>query len=82
MRSRVLTPRFADMRRTSSNCGFLDVYGPTPIQRIHQADLMYLPVVMSSRRSPPFVQLVVHPLRWRLLSELARSRVGVALQPR
>lgn len=35
---------------------------------------MYLPVVvMSSQAAPAFVRLAAHPLRWRLLTELAAS---------
>ncbi|NJC73645.1 ArsR family transcriptional regulator [Planosporangium thailandense] len=39
---------------------------------MHHLRLMYLPsVVMSSQAAPAFVRLAAHPLRWRLLSELA-----------
>src|SRR3954470_15358826 len=39
---------------------------------------MYCPVGVIGTAPPPFLRLVGHPLRWRLLSELAQSdrRVG------
>jgi len=42
---------------------------------MHQNILMYIGLVASWSVSgpPPFVRLAGHPLRWRLLSELARS---------
>lgn len=41
----------------------------------HQIDSMYCPHVGSGTKSapPPFVRMVAHPLRWRLLGELAQS---------
>jgi ArsR family transcriptional regulator, arsenate/arsenite/antimonite-responsive transcriptional repressor / arsenate reductase (thioredoxin) len=45
---------------------------------IDQASLMYLRVVGSSSQvAPPFVRLAGHPLRWRLLAELAGSDLRV-----
>jgi ArsR family transcriptional regulator, arsenate/arsenite/antimonite-responsive transcriptional repressor / arsenate reductase (thioredoxin) len=52
------------------------------VGQTHQTSLMYYRAVIASApgdTSPPrFLQLVGHPLRWRLLTELARSdrRVG------
>jgi len=42
---------------------------------MHQSVLMYVRLVVSWSASapPPFVRLAGHPLRWRLLGELARS---------
>ena len=41
----------------------------------HQTDSMYCPHVGSGTKSvpPPFVRMVAHPLRWRMLGELAQS---------
>ena len=40
----------------------------------HQADLMYCrPMVLSNQATPPFLRMAAHPLRWRLLTELAAS---------
>ena len=45
---------------------------------MHQTHLMYLRVVgASSQAVPPFVRLAGHPLRWRLLAELALSDLRV-----
>src|SRR5512132_806327 len=57
----------AEVRRRLANAAF----------EIHQTRLMYCPAQEES--SPPrFLRLAGHQLRWRLLSELARSdrRVG------
>src|SRR5437764_14299277 len=47
-------------------------HGPT---RSHQTRLMYiLPVATGGLPAPPsFVRLAGHPLRWRLMGELARG---------
>jgi len=45
----------------------------------HQISLMYYSVMaLSGQATPPsFVRLVAHPLRWRLVTELARSDLRV-----
>src|SRR5262245_26164525 len=41
---------------------------------MHQSDLMYpRDMESSSQATPAFVRLAAHPLRWRLLTELADS---------
>src|SRR5215472_1896105 len=48
---------------------------PRLARQVHQSVLMYVRVMVSWSASapPPFVRLAGHPLRWRLLGELARS---------
>src|SRR5215470_20008066 len=42
--------------------------------RIHQTGLMYIAAVVLAFAAPPsFVRLAGHPVRWRLMGELARS---------
>jgi protein-tyrosine-phosphatase/DNA-binding transcriptional ArsR family regulator len=56
---------------------------------MHQTVLMYRPVMAlpAATTPPPFVRLVAHPLRWRLVAELAdsdlrvRELVGRVAQP-
>src|SRR4030088_717516 len=47
---------------------------------MHQTSLMYPGWVIATaghgESSPPFLRLAGHPLRWRLLSEVARSVPG------
>src|SRR5262249_53688885 len=54
--------------------------GRPPVRQLHQSVLLYVGLVetLSLTVPPSFVRLAGHPLRWRLLGELARSDRRVA----